>query len=536
MVTALSRFAFGSATGTVTAIMAARAAIQSTRPLLPALIFALAVHGSDTSGRNDPQLVRAAAIVVSVVDDAGVPLAAARVMLTGQSHPLHLVVAADERGRATFSDLPAGSYGVAADKSGYVQSAFGQQGAIAAVVIVLTAYERFEARITLGRTGSISGTITSERGEGTPALVRLHQFGREQGRRTLKPLVASRTDAQGLYRIDSLAPGEYLVSGGDEALPIFYPGVGEPALATPVRVVPGNITAGIGITISTSPPGRFEGLVLNVDGQPAGATRVHITRADELDGGGILARVNGAGEFRASVPPGTYRLMSETGGRAEAAAVSGVSTPVTLRDGRTATMSARVEYAGDRATDRFGAGGVIGQLRAPGRPFVIPLAFEENARTLRTTPVPAGDYLLELSRSNWTLEMLSINGRPIVDTVLRVEPDQLLTLVLTFGRPAQLDGTVIDSRQLPRYDHQILVFPAESRYWIADSPRIRVLQPDTKGRFSVGDLPQGVYLLAAIEGLTSGWDPALLQAAAAGAVRVRLERGAQMVQNVMLAK
>jgi hypothetical protein len=477
---------------------------------------------------------------VSIVDEAGNPVADAQVLLTGQGLPLHRVAASDERGSAAFSDLPAGRYVVAAEKRGFIKTAFGQQGGIDATVIALDADQSFAARMTLVRTGSVTGSITNEQGAPAQALVSLHQLGRDQGRRTLKLVVASRSDATGAYRFDDVAPGEYLVSAGADTVPVFYPGVSEPALAAPVRVVAGNSTPGVSITISSAPLGRFEGLVLNADGQPAGGKAVHISRTDELDPGGTIVHSNDSGEFRASVTPGTYRITSESGAHAEATAVSGVSSPITLRDGRAAAVSGRVEYAGDRSTARVVAGGVVGQIRAAGRSFPdVPLVVDKNDGTLRTFRLPAGDYRLHPSPtlSNWTLESITVNGRPIIDNGFLVESDGPMAIVLTLASGStHLSGTVFDSRQTPIYSHQLLLFPAEPQHWVADSPRVRWLQPDTKGRFVVQGVPPGEYLLAAIEGQTGGWDPALLQTAASAAVRVRLERGTPVVQNVMIGK
>jgi hypothetical protein len=511
--------------------------------LLSALIVALAVHGFDASARTGPGLDETAAIVVSVVDDAGVPVPDARVLLTGRSLPLHRVAASDERGGATFSDLPAGSYIVAAEKPGHVKAVFGQHGVIDETVIVVDDKESFAARIALVRTGSISGIIANSRGDAAQALVQLHQLGRTQGRRTLKLLAATRSDPQGSYRLDDVAPGDYLISASAETSPVFFPGVNEPSLAAPVRVVAGNPTAGIRITVSSAPLARVEGQVLNVDGQPAAGAVVHITRSDELDPGGSIVRANDAGEFRANVTPGAYRITAETGARADVAAVSGVSTPITLRDVRPARISGRVELAGagDRTLQGELAGGVVATLRARGQPFpIVSLVVDGNTRAFRPLRIAAGAYVLDTSApalSNWSVESIVVNNRPSVDHVVRVEPDEQVAIVVTLGRGStHLSGTVIDGRQHARYDHQILVFPVEPAQWIADSGRVRVLQPDTKGRFEIRDLPPGDYLLAAIAGFTGNWDPPLLEAAAPAGLRVHLQRDTAVVQNVMIAK
>ena len=82
-------------------------------------------------------------------------------------------------------------------------------------------------------------------------------------------------------------------------------------------------------------------------------------------------------------------------------------------------------------------------------------------------------------------------------------------------------------------DYTIVVFAADSRFWMPGSRRIRTGRPGTDGRFSVTGLPAGDYRIAAVTDMapTDATDPAFLQLPVDASVPVALAPGEKRVQD-----
>ena len=526
------------------------------------LRFVLIVLAAGAVGRasdlqsGSPAPAGDAAVGVTVTDDTGAPLAEASVILTGRSTPFHRVAETDVRGGASFTSVPAGDYVLAAEKPGHIKRAYGQQGAVPAIVIALDDGETFAARIALPRSGSISGQVV-ERGRSAPALVRLHSIIPAAGKTTLRVSAATRTDETGAYRIADVAPGEYIVSAignapadpppsasGEAAapLPVFHPGTSTAAQATRIRVVPGDSVPGINMELKTARPAKLEGVVLDENGQPAGWTPVHITRTDELESADRTARTSATGDFQIVLPAGSYRITTELGGVSDVVALSGLMTPVTVRSAAATSLTGRVEFAGAQPRLRIPVGVTVAELVPRDAQYpIIPLRLEGDDRLLLLPArAPSGQYAIRIAPffKGWMLESIQVGPRTRPDDLLHVAAGAPLDFVLTLTeRRSVVSGTIVDASGAPRFDRRILVFSAEPGDWIPNSTRVRFAQPDTNGRFAVEELPAGDYFIAAIEGLTDNtWDRALLGAASRSAVRVVVLGGSVVVQNVRVSR
>lgn len=89
-------------------------------------------------------------------------------------------------------------------------------------------------------------------------------------------------------------------------------------------------------------------------------------------------------------------------------------------------------------------------------------------------------------------------------------------------------GAVRTAAGAPRFDHEVIVFPVDSRYWLPNARRIRVAAPDVDGQFEVPRLPPGDYAVAAnrrpeIDPLR---DPSTLATVTGAATRVSVQSGA----------
>lgn len=135
--------------------------------------------------------------------------------------------------------------------------------------------------------------------------------GGQQGRQTY----GTRTDDQGVFRFEGLAPGSYTLIGERVGYirQQFNPR-GVSFSGTRIELRDGQQITGL--LFKLSPQGVITGRVLDEDGDPLTGANLVLLRWSYVDGRRELtsagsARVNDIGEFRiAQVPPGTYYLMA----------------------------------------------------------------------------------------------------------------------------------------------------------------------------------------------------------------------------------
>jgi protocatechuate 3,4-dioxygenase beta subunit len=122
----------------------------------------------------------------------------------------------DSAGRYMFRELTKGRYTIRATAPGYLTSTFGQSSSSApAQTIELTTDDEKRGNLTIRmwRTATVSGRLTDETGE--PVVghqVRVFRRTSTAGRlRYLPGGSPATTDDRGMFRVSSLAPGEYVV-------------------------------------------------------------------------------------------------------------------------------------------------------------------------------------------------------------------------------------------------------------------------------------------------------------------------------------
>lgn len=125
----------------------------------------------------------------------------------------------DAKGRFVYTDLPAADiYFMNVSKAGYIDSHYGDRGPsglnFSNPKITLAEGQWFDqATIMMWRPGSISGTVSDERGEPVVgAFVRVISKIQVAGVAHLSAGSATTTDDRGRYRIAGLFPGAYLVN------------------------------------------------------------------------------------------------------------------------------------------------------------------------------------------------------------------------------------------------------------------------------------------------------------------------------------
>jgi hypothetical protein len=158
------------------------------------------------------------------------------------------------------------------------------------------------------------------------------------------------------------------------------------------------------------------------------------------------------------------------------------------------------------------------------------------------TGVVPGKYRLTASGSGggsgWFLESALIDGQDTLDFPIEIKPNQAIgSAVVTFSdRQAELSGSVLNDRNQPAPEYTIVLYPTDQRFWTAGSRRIRTSRPATDGRYTFGSILPGEYRLAPIFDAEPGawYDPGFLQQLDVVGTRVTVHDGEKKVQNLQV--
>ena len=502
------------------------------------------------------------AIAGRIITSDGRPLTHAVVRLLGAFAPApDQNTFSDGDGHYVFAGLAAGSYYIAASKSGYMplksyDSAWAGLPLMPMLgrgpaVTLDDAQARDDVDVTLARLGSVSGFVFDELGDPVEkAAIQLLRVRFERGRRRLVPEGTVRnTDDRGRYKIFDLAPGQYLVTAsvgrimtfGAEAVDLpgyattYYPGTLDPGGAQFVAVATSQDLTGIDFSLIGTRTVTVSGTLVDAAGAP---TRGGALQLRPLVGGfaapvPMNARTPQDGRFEfANVPPGSYLIHADRGRQNGSTEGEFGSLPVTVGSedvsGLKLQMSAGSDIAGHITFDttdpdhRPDASRVeispiaIDIDASPGTPAVADIARDwtfrmrgiNGSRRLLAPRLPAG----------WSLEAVRVNG---VDATDRAIPfgrrDQSLSdveVVLT-DRVAVVAGTVTDADGRPIPNVFVLAFAVDRdrRY-----PWSRFVQHTTSARdgtFAFSALPGGSYYVTAVDALPvdgdDSWQDAGLQ-------------------------
>ena len=364
--------------------------------------------------------------------------------------------------------------------------------------------------------------------------------------------------------------------------PVYYPGTATAAQAGAVTLGLGEERASVDFQLVRVPMARVEGTVVNSTGQATDNVQVTLTDAGQSvpGAGGMTARADADGHFRlTNVPPGSYRLIARavvagSGGQGPGAQGPGggrgrggfgpqstairlwgsvdvpvdgrnlTSVLVTLQQGL--TVSGRIAFQGTNQQPPADLTRVRVNLAPadPGGPgtLVQPAAGTVDGAGKFTIPsVIPGMYRLTAAGAGngWYLETATVDGQDTLDFPFEVKPGSSPgTAVVTFtDRQAQLSGTITNQRGQPAPEQTLILFPADERFWIPQSRRIRSTRPSTDGQFNFMGIPPGDYkLVAMVDVETGAWfDPSFLQQIDAASTRVTIGEGEKKVQNLQIS-
>jgi hypothetical protein len=511
-----------------------------------------------------------AGIVVSA-DAQARPLRRARVTINGTAMgPGRTAITADD-GTFAFTGLPAGSYGLAAAKDGYVPISAGPlpPGQRPARIAVASG-ETQKVTLRLPRGGVITGVILDVDGQpaaGMPVTALARRYLGNQGERRYVPVNAgpvSSSDDRGMYRIYGLPAGEFLVAvqprnlqvglGATEVrtmsrgtvsdrsvtlAQVFHPGATDLARATPVAVRAGEERSGIDVQLQYVPIATISGSVTARPGWDHVA--VTMTRADEVAGFEPIRSAHTAADGRFTlngVPPGRYRVFASS--RAPSLPPG---SPMTMAPGALGIASLEIAVEGEDITNLALAlepglvisGRVVFEGERPG-PALPSLRVSVPAGTTmanagfpsvnvegstfrvdglvpglyRTFGTPQG---VRAPIGPWWLKSLVVNGRDVLDAPLDLRQsvdDAVATFADTAG---ELSGTVRDAQGNAATHPVIVVFSTDRTTWFFNSRRVAGVRPDAQGRYAIRNLPPGEYRIVAAADLEQGewFDPTVLE-------------------------
>jgi hypothetical protein len=368
--------------------------------------------------------------------------------------------------------------------------------------------------------------------------------------------------------------------------PVYYPGTTTPSNAATVTVGPGEEKGNIDFQYQVVPIARVEGIVTSANSQIPSIVQVSLINS-ALSVPGISpggARADAQGAFQISnVPPGQYTLVARAtlggpgrenfggrgpagvgpGGRGEAMGGRGrgpatdqvrlwATTDVTV-DGRNVSnvvltlqqgmsVSGRIAFDGTapRPADTTGLRVTLMPVVQPGTSGDLTSAaagrVDADGRFTIGSVVPGKYRLTANAGAGWYLGSSMIDSQDSLDFPVEIKPGQNVTnAVVTFvDRQSELTGTIANEKAQPVPEYSLIVYPADQRFWIAQSRRIQSTRPATDGRYTFRNLPAGDYRLVPVYDPEPGswFDPAFLQQLESAAVRVTIADGEKKEQNL----
>jgi hypothetical protein len=502
-----------------------------------------------------------------VTSAAGRPLHRVRITLNGGvANPPATVT--DTLGQFELLDVPPGSYSITATRAGYLTLQYGQRRPREAgrPLTVKPGETIGGIDIALPKGGMITGRVDDELGDPLPgARVEAVELRYIRGRRVAVPARIATTNDVGEYLLGGLEPGGYQVRAStidvweaDDGKQThtyavtYFPGVTAREPPQTIEVNIGQEVGGIDMRLVAGPAATITGIVEDASGAPTEGATVNLSRATRTVGGALMS-TQGAGSTRTDargmfefqkLAAGEY--IAHSGGQSDTASV-----PVMLHEGdsRHVVLTPRKASAviGSVVTDDGKSPTFI-----PARMRVVPVSADPESLlpsftgareqtvavdwTFKIVNVD-GPYLFRAAGlpDDWMLRAVMFGGRDVTDTPLAVPrggPDAEGLQIVVSRNGAQVTGDVVDQSGSPTGDVTVVLFAADSALWTTSSRFIKATRPDRAGRFSIGGMPAGTYLIVAKDFVIEGqWeDPAFLQTVSHAAARVELKEAA--VENV----
>ena len=140
----------------------------------------------------------------------------------------------------------------------------------------------------------------------------------------------------------------------------------------------------------------------------------------------------------------------------------------------------------------------------------------------------------------WVVKRVLLNGEDITDKGAEFKPGEDVAgieIELT-NRVTTLAGAITDERGQSQKDSTVVIFPEDQSKWTLPMNRwMTTTRPDQEGRYKFNALPPGSYYAIAVEYVAPGeWqDPDWLARAAKKATRVTLDEGSSKTLDLKVA-
>jgi len=484
-------------------------------------------------------------------------------------------------GRFVLTSVSPGTYRLYATRNGgYVPAEFGQRTATGeGIGFPLAPGQKMTGVVLqLSPTGSITGRVYDRDGEplGRAQVQALRSVYRD-GRRVMTIVQSVETNDRGEYRLFWLAPGQYYVSARPDiptrgpnlalpgsgpstavrvtdparfgtyeqgsvpvvrkralktgevieetSVPVYFPGIVDMQMASPLAVGAGTVTGGVDISIATGivQTHHIRGRVIDGStGQPLARASVRaIPRTLEPLRSVPAAQSDTNGFFDlAGAVPGSYFLIAETRN-------SGV-IPIEVGN-RDLNNIAVVTTQGFRLSGRFIVEGrpandsrltglriarLVRDPDLPGLPSEGSSAAAVQDGSFTVTDVSPGDFRVQVGGlgSSGYVKSMRMGNDDVLDGGLhiRTAPENPLEIVLGLDA-GTIQGTVVNARQQALPNRRVTLVPDVRLRHRADL--YRSVQTDNAGQFRLQGIPPGNYKLFAWEDIETGaWlDPAFIR-------------------------
>lgn len=552
----VSRLASATLFSGVAAVTLLAATIQLTaRPAAPVMDLAFAIPGlpadfglaSDT--KQIPVDVRGSVREL----DTDAPVAGALVTLSGQETDLQgaFRYEAETHADGTFEirDVPPGQYRLGLSREGYVGIHSAEE---LARLTIFNGHPPEPLLLRMMPGPAISGRIFDQKGRAKPAaFVELMHASLREGQRTLVAGdISAVTDHNGEYRLFALQPGEYYLrvrprAGGADFVPVYFPGVTDPAQSTPISVRAGADISGIDLSLTR---GNLHSVQLKVEiASPVPEDPELSFYINPMRSGGSASA--GAVQFHSAgrdtyisplLAPGTYEievyLRDPDPVRWARKTVEVQNRDV---DAGTLVIGPGVWIQGKvTAAESLPVGVRRGQLLVilhplDGSIFLLPSAQVADDGSFVIPRVPERQFRVELTGLPPEVYFASarFGGREVLQGGFTVSTRAATGLDLSIASSGGVvAGVVRGNKDEPISNGTVVLIPADKE----NLHLYRTASTDQFGVFSITGVPPGDYgVLAWNGGQGKGYlDPVFLKAVENQATKVVVQRGFTNTINV----
>jgi hypothetical protein len=501
----------------------------------------------------------------TVTTDTGTPLKRAQVAVSPVNRAMESqFVFTDAQGSFEIKGLERGDYFLTASKPGYLPMGW-KAAKTSQPPEKLTLADGAvinDVNFTLPRAAVISGTITDEDGEpmlGVQVQVVLKSWQGAKINLAMRSWV--RSDDRGNYRIYDLPPGRYYVQAGGRSIvsmalenpaasqaayaPLFYPNANRLADAQAITVPLGGEAGGINFIMRAGATYSVSGKIVNLArGQPAANTQFMVASDELMPTVAVQSQTRADGTFRVTgLASGRYRMQIRDNANSPSTRLLEVGnsniTGMEIGVGLTATVKGRIKADGGDVPEHARV-----QLMPKGLGSGA-YSFVEADGTFEITDVEPGTYDLRVwmpsadsTASNFFVREYAVGNQNVTESGIVVgERAGVLELAATVDyHQGTVLGVATDEDDHPLRAATIVLIGADPAK--RDDRYFRRAVSDSTGAFQLRTVIPGDYVLTI-------WpqdeperllDPDVFTAVEKHAVRVSVQAGGSVTQNLKLTK